>query len=271
MFLGVGSIFGRYEAKFVRWSQVSYVAPICYPQAVVVRAHIGAEFWYSETRRTIPASVAEFQMHRTRVKICGITRAEDALATAQLGADALGLVFYPKSSRLVTVARAKGILRVLPPFVTVVGLFRNATAEAVRGILRELPLDLLQFHGDEEPAFCGAFGRPYIKAVPMGEAADVNAYADRFEAAAGLLLDSHSGTQSGGSGERFDWRRIPKTANKPIILAGGLTPENVEQAVRQFRPYAVDVSTGVEAGRGIKDPRRIAEFMRCVERGESGA
>jgi len=200
-------------------------------------------------------------MQRIRVKICGITRPEDGIAAAQAGADAIGLVFYPGSSRLVDVATANTIIHALAPFVTTVGLFLDATADHVRAVLRQVPLDLLQFHGSESPEFCAQFERPYIKAVPMRFEADVEAYAEDFKQAKGLLLDSHGGDKIGGSGERFDWRRIPAGLSKPVILAGGLGPENIAAAVQQVKPYGVDISSGVEAAKGIKDKRLIERFM----------
>lgn len=210
-------------------------------------------------------------MTRTRVKVCGITRPEDGQAAAQLGVDAIGLVFYAGSSRYVEPPAARAVIAALPPFVTTVGLFMDAEAEQVRTVLAGLPLDLLQFHGDEPPDYCGSFGRPYIKAVPMAADADPGAYARRFGAAAGVLLDSHGGGRIGGSGERFDWGRIPADLGKPLILAGGLGPDTVAEAVARVRPYAVDVSSGVESAKGIKDPALIRAFMRGIQRGDSRA
>lgn len=206
-------------------------------------------------------------MNRVRVKICGITRPGDGVAAARAGADAIGLVFYPGSSRLVDTATALAIVQALPPFVTCVGLFLDANAAQVRAVLERVPLDLLQFHGTETAAFCGQFERPYIKAVPMRFEADVQAYARDFEQAKGLLLDSHGGDKIGGSGERFDWRRIPADLSKPVILAGGLTPDNIASAVNQVQPYGVDVSSGVETAKGIKDAHLIERFMHQLEAG----
>ncbi|MEE4378635.1 MAG: phosphoribosylanthranilate isomerase [Candidatus Competibacteraceae bacterium] len=207
-------------------------------------------------------------MPRTRIKICGITCPEDALAAAHAGADAIGLVFFSGSSRNVNPVIARQIVAALPPFVTVVGLFVNADPEHVQYVLQQMPLHLLQFHGNEEPDYCAAFGFPYIKAVPMGAGADVTDYAQRFEAADGLLLDNYGGDQIGGSGQRFDWARIPPQVAKPIILAGGLNPTNVSAAVQQIRPFAVDVSSGVEIAKGIKDSQLIRAFVGAVEKGE---
>ncbi|NJN48373.1 MAG: phosphoribosylanthranilate isomerase [Candidatus Competibacteraceae bacterium] len=200
-------------------------------------------------------------------QICGITRPEDGLAAAHAGADAIGLVFFAGSSRNVDTAIARQIVAALPPFVAVVGLFVDADPEHVRFVLQQMPLHLLQFHGNEEPDYCAAFGFPYIKAVPMGAGADVTDYAQRFEAADGLLLDNYGGDQIGGSGQRFDWARIPPQVHKPIILAGGLNATNVGAAVQQIRPFAVDVSSGVETAKGIKDSQLIRAFVGAVEKG----
>ncbi len=208
---------------------------------------------------------------RTRVKICGITRPEDGVAAAQLGADAIGLVFYPPSPRFVDVETARRIVAALPPFVTVVGLFMNAEPVAVQRVIDRVPLHLLQFHGDEDPDYCASFGLPYLKAVPMGANADVLDYERRFATTAGLLLDSHGGDQMGGSGQGFDWTRIPAKRRKPLILAGGLHPDSVAEAIRQVRPYAVDVSSGVESAKGIKDAELMRAFLRGVYDRESPA
>ncbi|MBL8259936.1 MAG: phosphoribosylanthranilate isomerase [Candidatus Competibacteraceae bacterium] len=208
---------------------------------------------------------------RSRVKICGITRPEDGAMAASLGADAIGLVFHPASPRSVDAATARRIIATLPPFVAMVGLFRNEEPAAVRAVLTAVPLHLLQFHGDEAPDYCAAFGLPYLKAVPMGAGAEVRDYEERFAAAAGLLLDSHGGNTMGGTGQGFDWGRIPAERRKPLILAGGLDPGNVAAAIRQVRPYAVDVSSGVETAKGIKDAELMRAFLRGVYDGESFA
>lgn len=202
---------------------------------------------------------------RTRVKICGITRPEDALQAAELGADALGFVFYPKSPRFVEPTMAREIVRELPPFVTSVGLFLDAEPEAIRAILADVALDMLQFHGDECPADCGGYGRPYLKAVPMAGAVDVTAYMNTYPDAAGFLLDSHAPGAAGGTGETFDWRVIPRKLPRPVILAGGLNPDNVGQALHQSRVWGVDVSSGVEASPGIKDAVKMAAFIDEVK------
>lgn len=197
-----------------------------------------------------------------RVKICGITRPEDGRLAARLGADAIGLVFHAASPRWVDAATARQIIAVLPPFVTVVGLFRNEPPEQVRAILAAVPVPLLQFHGDEEPEVCAAFGLPYIKAVPMGAGAEVEEYEQRFATATALLLDSHGGDQMGGAGRTFNWNRIPVQRRKPLILAGGLRPDNVAAAIRQVQPYAVDVSSGVESAKGVKDAGLMRAFLQ---------
>ena len=200
---------------------------------------------------------------RTRVKICGITRPQDALAAAEAGADAIGLVFYARSPRAVEVEQAAALCAVLPPFVTTVGLFVDPAAEQVREVLAGVPLDLLQFHGRETADFCRGFGRPYLKALTMRPGADIAAEAAAYRDAAGILLDAWHPAVPGGSGETFDWDRIPPLP-RPLVLAGGLGPGNVAEAVRRVRPWAVDVSSGVEAEKGIKDAARIAAFIRGV-------
>lgn len=200
---------------------------------------------------------------RTRVKICGITRIDDGLVAAQAGADAIGLVFAA-SPRQVRPEQARSIAAAMPPFVTVVGLFVDAEAEAVRAILGSVRLDLLQFHGSEAPDYCRQFSKPYIKAVSMREGVNVSATAAAYADAAGLLLDTHSDQVAGGSGRAFDWTRVPANLSKPLILAGGLNSDNVAEAVRRVRPYAVDVSSGVEREKGIKDPARVRAFIEAV-------
>ncbi len=202
---------------------------------------------------------------RTRVKICGITREQDALDAARLGADAIGLVFYPPSPRAVTAAQAAAIVRRLPPFVTVVALFVDATREAVAAVLEQLPVDLLQFHGNESPDDCRGHGRPWIKAVRMREGTDLHAIKAAYAGASALLLDAYRPGRPGGTGTTFDWSAIPAELAPEIILAGGLSAGNIASAVRQVNPYAVDVSGGVERQKGIKDADKIAAFMRGVE------
>lgn len=202
---------------------------------------------------------------RTRVKICGITRPEDGIEAARLGADAIGLVFYAPSPRHVSVAQAQAVCAALPPFVSVVGLFVDAPATEVLAVLRAVPLDVLQFHGDESPACCATFGRPYLKALRMRDGLDVAAEALRYADAQGLLLDTYVPGEAGGTGQAFDWRRVPQGLDLPLILAGGLTPDNVAEAIAVARPYGVDVSGGVEQAKGIKSAAKMAAFMRGVE------
>jgi len=217
-------------------------------------------------------------MRRTRVKICGLTRAEDALAAAQAGADAVGLVFFAKSPRAVDAAQARAVLAALPPLVTSVGLFVDAEPAVVRAVLDAVPLDLLQFHGDESEAYCASFGRPWIKALRVRPGLDLEQEARRYgEAGArGLLLDTYEPGRPGGTGQRFDWGLIPPALGPSIILAGGLNPENVAEAIRAVRPYGVDVSGGVEAVLGdnrlvkgrVKDRAKIDAFMHGVTDGD---
>jgi phosphoribosylanthranilate isomerase len=203
------------------------------------------------------------------VKICGITRPEDALAAARAGAHAVGLVFYAPSPRHVTPARAAEIIRVLPPFVTTVGLFVDARAEEVSSTLAEVPVGLLQFHGGETPEFCRQFKHPYVKAVRVRPGVDLLQYARDFHDAKALLLDAYVEGLHGGSGAAFDWSLIPRGLPLPVILSGGLTPENVADAVRRVRPSAVDVSSGVESAKGIKDAQKIAAFIKGVRSGDA--
>ena len=200
---------------------------------------------------------------RIRIKICGITRLEDALTAVHLGADALGLVFYPPSPRAVTAEQARTIIASLPPFVTTVGLFVNETEAAIRTLLSQVPLDLLQFHGDESEADCARYARPYIKALRMQDGVDIEKQAQQYQTAAGILLDSYQPGVPGGTGQTFDWTRIPALA-QPLILAGGLDPANVHTAIQAVHPYAVDVSGGVEAAKGIKDQQKMAAFINEV-------
>ena len=196
-----------------------------------------------------------------RVKICGITRSQDLHAACAAGADAVGFVFYEKSPRHVSPEAAAALLRELPAFVQSVGLFVDADPAFIESVLRRAPLDLLQFHGNETPADCARFGRPYIKAVRVKRDTDLLKCAADFDAARGLLLDAFVPGVPGGTGERFDWSLIPPALPKPIILSGGLTLDNVAEAVQRVRPWAVDVSSGVEASKGIKDAHQIARFI----------
>lgn len=200
-----------------------------------------------------------------RIKICGITRIEDALAAAKAGADAIGLVFYAASPRAVSPATARKIIRALPPFVTSVGLFVDAPAAQINAVLAEAPLDVLQFHGNESAAFCNQFGRPYLKALRVRPGDDLNALASQWPDASGILLDSYKDGVPGGTGEIFDWSLIPAVHDWPLILAGGLTVENVVDAIGRCSPWAVDVSGGVEQAKGIKDALKINSFVREVK------
>jgi phosphoribosylanthranilate isomerase len=214
-------------------------------------------------------------MPRTRVKICGITRVADGLAAARAGADAVGLVFWAGTPRVVAAEQARAIAAALPPFVTVVALFVDPDPDHVRTILAAVPVDLLQFHGHEPAELCRAFGRPYVKAVPVGAEARGSGlleYAARYPDACGLLFDAPPADGlPGGTGRTFDWSALPKELSRPVVLSGGLAAANVGEAIRRVRPWAVDVSSGVEATgadrkpvRGIKDPARIAAFIEEV-------
>ncbi len=205
---------------------------------------------------------------RTRVKICGITSAEDALLAANAGADAIGLVFYKPSPRYVTVQQAQQILSVAAPFVTSVGLFVNATRQEVEQVLQQVPLDLLQFHGDETPEFCSSFARPYIKALRMRPGVDISQLANSYQQAQGVLLDAWVPGVPGGTGQSFDWQQIPELAS-PLILAGGLKAQNAARAITTIKPWALDVSGGVEMDKGKKCPQRIRAFMQAVMAGNA--
>lgn len=201
---------------------------------------------------------------RTRVKICGFTRVEDALAAARLGVDAIGLVFYPPSPRNVSITQAAEIVSALPAFVTVVALFVDAGPAWVNEVLHQVNVDCLQFHGNEMPEDCRRYGKPYIKAVRMQQDTKLAEIERQYFDAAGLLLDAyHSGVQ-GGTGSGFDWGMIPRDCKLPIILAGGLSPDNAGLAVQRVRPYALDVSSGVESAKGIKDAEKMAAFIRIT-------
>lgn len=202
---------------------------------------------------------------RTRVKICGITRVEDALACASAGADAIGLVFYSHSPRAIKPERAMEIIDQLPAFVSTVGLFVDAHIDEVTEVLATVKLDYLQFHGNEDVEYCEQFGRPYIKAIRMAEDIDVVQLAEEYSSARALLLDAYVVDVPGGTGQTFDWQRVPANCRKSIILAGGLSPGNVATAIRTVRPYAVDVSGGVESSKGIKDAAKVEEFIQEVE------
>ena len=209
---------------------------------------------------------------RTRVKICGITRIEDGIAAARAGADAIGLVFWAGTPRCVSFEQARAIAAAVPPFVTIAGLFVDPAADEVHAALDAVPLDLLQFHGDEPADFCASFGRPYVKAVPVKPGIDLLQYASRYGDARGLLFDAFEpGGLPGGTGKTFDWNELPDALQRPVILSGGLTQQNVAAAIRTARPWAVDVSSGVELSsedgrprKGIKSAAKIMAFIREV-------
>ncbi len=199
---------------------------------------------------------------RVRIKICGITNQKDALAVAQLGADAIGLVFYPESPRNVSVETAAIIARQLPAFINVVGLFVDAEQSFIEQVLEQVAIDTLQFHGQETEQTCALYGKPYIKAIRVGESAEIQEVISRYPSANAVLLDTFIKDVPGGTGVSFDWNLVPENADTPIILAGGLTAENVQSAIRKTRPYAVDVSGGVEQAKGKKDLEKVNKFIR---------
>ena len=200
---------------------------------------------------------------RTRVKICGITRGQDAQAAAHAGADAIGLVFYPPSPRYLSVERAVEIRDALPPFVQTVALFVNPDAAQVAQVIGRMRPAMLQFHGEETPQFCAQFGVPYVKAVRVRPGVDALEYLRPFSRAAAWLFDSYV-PEYGGVGESFDWSLAPAIGERPVILSGGLSPDNVAEAIRRVRPWGVDVSSGVESGKGVKDDTKIAAFIAEV-------
>lgn len=203
---------------------------------------------------------------RTRVKICGITQLDDALAAVHYGADALGFVFYDKSPRFLNIEQADIIFNNIPPFINKVALFVNAEHDYVNDALDKLSIDVLQFHGDEDEAFCSSFNKPYLKAIRMRDTTNLNDIADTYSSASGLLLDAFDSAQYGGTGQTFNWSLVPKQCNLPIILAGGLNTQNVYDAVQNTGVYAVDVSSGVEKSKGLKDHQLIKQFMHEVKR-----
>ena len=201
---------------------------------------------------------------RTRVKICGFTRIEEAVYAARQGVDAIGLVFYPPSPRHVEIEQAIRIVNALPAFTSVVALFVDEQEARIREVLARVPIDCLQFHGDEPAEACRIYDKRYIKAVSMREGIDIAALADHYHDAAGLLLDAFHPDTKGGTGSQFDWAMIPQSCTLPVILAGGLDETNAKQAVQAVRPYALDVSSGVESAKGIKDSLKIAAFIKQV-------
>ncbi|SJM89822.1 phosphoribosylanthranilate isomerase [Crenothrix polyspora] len=205
---------------------------------------------------------------RTRVKICGFTRVEDAVHAAHAGVDAIGLVFYPPSPRHVAIHQALQIVRALPAFVSVVALFVDAPETSIREVLRQLPIDCLQFHGNESAEACRMYNTRYIKAVSMQADTDISALATHYHDATGLLLDTYHPAAKGGTGHQFDWSLIPKQHPLPIILAGGLDSTNARLAIQTVKPYALDASSGVESAKGIKDPLKVSAFLQAINYGD---
>ncbi|MEH6567786.1 MAG: phosphoribosylanthranilate isomerase [Halioglobus sp.] len=203
-------------------------------------------------------------MAHTRIKICGITRPEDAQAAVECGADAIGLVFYAKSPRAVTVEQALDCVNSVAPFVSVVALFVNEPVQSIERILNTVPVDILQFHGDETPEFCAQFGRPFLKALRVQPSTDIVSLSELYRSARGILLDAWQQGVPGGTGRTFDWALATGAFPKSIVLAGGLNPENVAAAIEQVRPAAVDVSGGVESEPGIKSRSAIRDFISAV-------
>lgn len=206
---------------------------------------------------------------RTRIKLCGLTQIEDVQLADRLGADAIGLVFYPPSARALTAADAAPLAAAAGAFCTRVGLFVNPSAADVEAVLAQVPLDVLQFHGDENPDFCASFGRAWMKALRVRDADQLSADLQRYQSAQSLLLDAYKAGEPGGTGEMFNWNLIPERWRSRIILAGGLTPANVAQAVRQVQPLGVDVSGGIESSKGIKSADKMTEFVRQVRLADS--
>jgi phosphoribosylanthranilate isomerase len=200
----------------------------------------------------------------TKVKFCGITNLQDAISAAELGADALGFVFYPKSPRFISPKNAKEIIKKLPPFISMVGLFVNQSKSEVEEVIKGCPLNLLQFHGDENESFCKQYNLPYIKAISMKSDVDLLKCIQEYNSAKALLLDTFSKVARGGSGEVFDWKMIPPKTLKPIIVAGGLTPDNVQTLLEVISPYGVDVSSGIEINKGLKDYKLMKKFILGV-------
>jgi len=210
---------------------------------------------------------------RTRVKVCGITQPSVAVAIAKTGVDSIGLVFYDKSPRHVTIDQAVAICNALPPFITTVGLFVNPTPEFLHQVCEQVPLDVVQFHGDENPEYCRQHSpRPWFKALAMTPELDVTLTAKEYMRAGsqGILLDAYVQGARGGTGKTFDWARVPQSDGVPYILAGGLQPENVAEAIAQTQPWAVDVSSGVETAPGIKCPQAVSRFVAQTLKGAQG-
>ena len=206
--------------------------------------------------------------NRTRIKFCGMARVEDVRLAAELGVDAVGLIFAPRSPRRLELAQARVLRAALPPFVTAVALLMDAEIAHVQAILQTVKPALLQFHGAEKPEDCARYGLPFLKAVPMAIPEGAAIYAARYTEAIGFVFASHAAGETGGSGRRFDWSRLPRGIGRPVLLAGGLDPENVFEAVRSVRPYAVDVSSGIESAPGIKDAKKMRRFVAEVKRAD---
>jgi phosphoribosylanthranilate isomerase len=206
---------------------------------------------------------------RTRVKICGFTRVEDAVYAAHAGVDAIGLVFYPPSPRHINIDQAVKIVHALPAFVTVVALFVDESETIIREVLRHVPIDCLQFHGNEPAPACRIYNKRYIKAVGMQNTTPIIELAAHYHDAAGVLLDTYHPAAKGGTGQQFDWSLIPEQCSLPIILAGGLDAENAQRAMHTARPYALDVSSGVESSKGIKDPLKMSAFLKAIHQGNN--
>ncbi len=203
--------------------------------------------------------------YKTQIKICGFTRPADAVNAVALGADSLGLVFYPPSPRHISIEQALDIAAAVPPFTSFTALFLNADSDTIERVLERIPVNLLQFHGTESAEFCQSFNRPYIKSVSMKSTSDVTEYCAAYNEARGFLLDSNVAGSAGGSGDVFDWSLIPESTNVPLVLAGGLDVDNVRDAVFSVRPAAVDVSSGVESAKGIKDLTLMQRFIAQVK------
>jgi phosphoribosylanthranilate isomerase len=208
---------------------------------------------------------------RTRIKICGVTQLSEALLIAEQGADSIGLVFHPKSPRFIGLDMARKIRDAMPPFVTITALFMDEKKEWISEVLSAINPDCLQFHGQEAEPDCVRWKQPYIKSISMGSAVDVVAYEQQYFSAQGFLFDSNAAGRQGGSGDTFDWSKIPSSFDRPLVLAGGLNPANVADAVTQVRPWGVDVSTGVEISKGVKDLNLINQFFLEVKRGDANA
>lgn len=204
---------------------------------------------------------------QTRIKFCGMTQQTDVQHAVKLHVDALGFVFVERSPRYLTIDKANKLFNLIPPYIMKVGLFMNEEPGQVKFVLSQLNINLLQFHGEEEESYCNQFDIPYLKAVPMSSTGAVSEFCSKYPSATGFVLDSHVSGQMGGSGKVFKWDSIPNNLNKPIILAGGLTPNNVANAVERVKPYAVDVSSGIEASNGVKDPIKMDLFVKEVRHG----